>query len=149
MNILLYALLAACAGACLAFQAGANNRLRSVLDAPGIWASYCSILGTILFSSIVMLILRPSPPSWATIKTVDWWMWIGGPLGVLVVLAGTFLVQHLGAALFIAFIVAGQLLSSLLIDHFGLMGLPETSLSWNKAGGALLVVIGVAVMKLA
>jgi transporter family-2 protein len=147
MNTTTYALLAAGAGACIAFQAAANNRLRSTLDAPGIWASYFSIIGTIVFSTLAMLALQPPAPKMETVRNSDWWSWIGGPLGALIVLAGTMLVQHLGAALFIAFVVAGQLLSSLVLDHFALMGLPASPLTPSKAIGAGLVVAGVVVMK--
>jgi bacterial/archaeal transporter family-2 protein len=147
MNANTAAILAIGAGACIALQAAANTRLKFALGVPGIWASYCSILGTVFISSIAMLILRPTTPAMANIRQTDWTCWIGGPLGALIVLAGTMLVQHLGAALFIAFVVAGQLTASLVLDHFAMMGLNEQPITWTKAGGAMLIVIGVVVMK--
>lgn len=146
MNANLAVMFAAGAGICIALQAAANSRLRQVSGEP-LWATYFSIIGTLIFSTAALAILRPSLPTMESLKGSEWWNWIGGPLGALIVMSGTFLVPHLGAAKFIAFVVAGQLFASLLLDHFGLMGLPLESISPGKIGGALLVVIGVCCIK--
>ena len=146
MNQVTYMLLAAAAGSCIALQAAANSKFRQNLDGP-LWAAYFSICGTILFASIAMLILRPTVPSWETLRNTQWWNWIGGPLGTLIVLAGATLVRELGAAAFIALVVGGQLVCSLLLDNFALMGLDEKAISPGKIGGALLVIGGVLCIK--
>jgi transporter family-2 protein len=152
MNVNIAMSLAAGAGICLALQAAANNRLRQTITDPiasdqAIWATYFSIIGTILFSSLAMLALRPPVPSMASLRTTEWWCWVGGPLGALIVMAGTFLVQDLGAGRLVAFVVAGQLFASLLLDHYGLMGLMRESFTLGKAVGAVLVVLGVVCIK--
>ena len=141
-----YALLAAGAGACIALQATANTRFRHHLGDP-LWAAYLSICGTILSASVFMLLVRPLAPSWSSLRETQWWYWIGGPLGALIVLAGATLVRHLGAAAFISLVVAGQLLCSLLLDHYAMMGLPENPLTWKRIVGAMLVVLGVVCVK--
>ena len=73
--------------------------------------------------------------------------WIGGPLGALIVLAGAALTARLGAALFIALVISGQLLCSLVLDHFALMGLNEQPITAGRVFGALLVVAGVVCIK--
>jgi transporter family-2 protein len=137
---------AAGAGMCIALQAAANSRLRQASGEP-LWATYFSILGTLVFSSLAMLALRPGLPTMESLRTSEWWNWVGGPLGALIVMSGTFLVPHLGAAKFIAFVVAGQLLASLVLDHFGLMGLSLDAITPGKVGGAVLVVAGVSCIK--
>ncbi len=146
MNQVTYMLLAAAAGSCIALQAGANSKFRQNLDGP-LWAAYFSICGTILFASFAMAILRPAMPSWENLRGTQWWNWIGGPLGTLIVLAGATLVRELGGAAFIALVVGGQLVCSLLLDHFALMGLDEKAISPGKIGGALLVIGGVLCIK--
>jgi transporter family-2 protein len=94
-----------------------------------------------------MLLLRPASPSSETLRQTPWWNWIGGPLGALIVLGGATLVSELGAALFLALVVAGQLLTSLLLDHFALLGLPEQPMTLGRVLGAALVVAGVVCMK--
>lgn len=149
---LVYALLAAAAGVCIALQASANGKLRQNLAGTQeyvgpAWASFLSICGTILCALLAMAVLRPPPPSREAIQTTAWWNWIGGPLGALIVLAGATLTPKLGAAAFIALVVAGQLLCSVVLDHFGLMGLPVTPVSGWKVLGAVLVLGGVVCIK--
>lgn len=146
MNYAIYILLAAAVGACFAVQASANGKLRTNLSSP-MWAAFFSICGTFLTAVAAMLALRPSAPEAATIRQLPWWNWIGGPLGALIVLGGATLVSELGAALFLALVVAGQLTCSLLLDHFALLGLPEQSLTPGRVLGAALVVGGVICMK--
>jgi transporter family-2 protein len=135
-------LLAAAAGACLSLQAAANASLRTHLN-DARWAAFFSICGTIISAVIVMLALRPTFPSAMAFRSAPWWTWIGGPLGALFVLAGAALTPKLGAAAFIAAIVAGQLVCSLLLDHFAVMNLPLQTMSLGRFVGAALVFIGV------
>lgn len=143
---LIYSLLAAGTGACIALQASANTRFRHHLGDP-LWTAYLSVCGTILFSTLVMLILRFPAPSFSAVAGTRWWYWIGGPLGAMIVLAGATLVRHLGAGVFIALVVAGQLMTALLLDHYALMGLPENPITGKRIIGAGFIVIGVVCMK--
>lgn len=146
MNGYLPACLAIAAGTCIALQAAANSKLRHVTGEP-LWATYYSIIGTMLFSTTVMLVFRPAAPSLQSLRSTEWWHWIGGPLGAAIVLSGTFLITYLGAARFIAFVVAGQLLASLFMDHYGVMGLTRDAITSGKVLGALLVVGGMLCIK--
>jgi transporter family-2 protein len=145
-HVTAFVLLAAGAGACIALQASANGNFRRNIDSP-LFAAFFSICGTILTAAAAMLLIRPAMPSAEALRQTPWWNWIGGPLGALIVLAGATLVSELGAALFIASVVAGQLLCSLLLDHFALLGLPEQALTPGRVLGAVLVVGGVVCMK--
>ena len=144
---LVFALLAAGAGACIALQASANGRFQANLGGKPLHAAFLSICGTFVTAVSVMLLLRPPAPSAEDFRQTEWWNWVGGPLGALIVLAGAALVSKLGAALFIALVVGGQLLCSLLLDHFALMGLPEQPVTPGRVLGALLVVAGVVCIK--
>lgn len=139
-------LLASAAGACIALQAAANGSLRTNLDDPR-YAAFFSICGTIVTAVLVMLVLRPAPPTAAALRATPWWNWIGGPLGAAIVLAGAVLAPKLGAAAFIAAVVAGQLCCSLVLDHFGLMNLARQDLTPARLLGAMLVFAGVLLVK--
>ena len=143
---LAYALLAAGAGCCIALQATANTRFRTNLDSPA-FAAFFSICGTFATACAFLLAVRPPAPTWDAVKGTQWWNWVGGPLGALIVLAGAALTRHLGAAAFIALVIGGQVLCSLLLDHFALMGLEERTITPGKALGAVLVVAGVVCVK--
>ena len=144
--------LAVAVGACFALQASANGNFRINLRCAGghtgpMWAAFFSICGTFLTAVSAMVILRPQSPTVEMLRQTPWWNWIGGPLGALIVLGGATLVSELGAALFLALVVSGQLICSLLLDHFALLGLPEQPITPGRVLGAVLVVAGVVCMK--
>ena len=129
------------AGAAISIQAAANASLRANLNDVR-WATFFSITGTIVTAVVVMLILRPAFPSAAALRSAPWWNWIGGPLGAAIVLSGAALTPKLGAAAFIAAIVAGQLASSILLDHFAWMDLQRQPITIGRALGVALVFAG-------
>jgi transporter family-2 protein len=137
-----FLILAALAGACISIQAAANASLRAHL-ADARWATFFSICGTIITGVVVMLLIRPTLPSPAAFRSAPWWNWIGGPLGALIVLSGAALTARLGAAAFIAAIVAGQLISSILLDHYAWMNLTRQPLTLSRGLGVILVFVGV------
>jgi len=143
---LAYALGAALAGACIALQASANGMFRRNLG-DAWWAAFFSICGTSVTALLFMLVLRPATPSPDSLRSTQWWNWIGGPLGAAIVLAGAALTPRLGAAAFIALVVGGQLVCSVVLDHFALMGLPEQPITPGRVAGVVLVVAGVMCIK--
>ena len=141
MHTVVFALLAVGAGACIALQASANGNFRKSLGDNPLFAAFLSICGTSLMAVAAMLALRPPVPSAASLREAPWWNWIGGPLGALIVLAGAALTRELTAALFIALVVGGQLLCSLLLAE------PEQPITPGRVLGALLVLAGVLCIK--
>jgi len=57
------------------------------------------------------------------------------------------LVPGLGAAFFIALLVAGQMIGSIAFDHFGLLGLSEHPIDLPRVIGATLLVVGVVLIR--
>ena len=53
----------------------------------------------------------------------------------------------LGASGFIALAMAGQIVASLMLDHFGLFGLVERQLTAPRLIGALMLIGGVALIQ--
>jgi transporter family-2 protein len=147
MHTTIFALLAVGAGACIAIQAAANGNFTRRLGDHALTASLLSIGGTVLTAAVALAAIRPPLPTAAALGETRWWNWVGGPLGALFVQAGAALTRELGAALVIALIVAGQLLSSLLLDHFALLGLQQQPITPGRVAGALLVLAGVLCIK--
>jgi transporter family-2 protein len=73
--------------------------------------------------------------------------WLGGLFGAAYLAIAIVLLPRIGAATLIALVVAGQLLSSLLCDHFGWFGVPVHTLDAPRAAGALLLLAGVALIR--
>jgi transporter family-2 protein len=138
--------LAAAAGGCIALQAAANGALKQQLG-DGRFAAFFSICGTILTASLFMLAIRPAPPPLSALRAAPWWTWIGGPLGAVIVLAGATLTPKIGAAAFITAVVGGQVICSLLFDHYGLMNVPEQGITASRILGGLMVFAGVLLVR--
>lgn len=61
--------------------------------------------------------------------------------------AALVLTPTLGAASFIVSVIAGQMLASLLIDHFGLMGLASKPIRLWRVVGVMLILVGMLVVQ--
>lgn len=135
------------AGAVVPFQAGANASLGRALGHP-LWATVGSLIVSIAVVFPVMIAMRaPSPLVGAAFK-IPAWSWFGGVAGVVYITAALLLTPRLGAANFIVCVVAGQMVSSLLIDHFGLMGLPEKPVNLGRLLGLALILGGMVLVQL-
>ncbi len=139
---------AALVGMVVPLQAGVNNQLARALGHP-MWAVMVSLM--ISFAAIlpVLLLLRLPPPGLATAATQPGWVWLGGVCGAFFLIVSVLLAPRMGAARFVASVVAGQMLTSLLLDQFALAGYPARPINLWRAVGAVLVVAGVLAMQLA
>jgi transporter family-2 protein len=70
-----------------------------------------------------------------------WWMFLGGPMGVVYIAFSAVAVQYLGVLDFTLFSVGGMLIGSLLIDIFA--PTQGTVISWYLLAGILITYLGV------
>jgi transporter family-2 protein len=94
-----------------------------------------------------MLALRLPLPSLAFISKAPLWMWTGGAFGVCFISLALMLLPKLGASGFIALALAGQVVASLVLDHFGWFGLVEREMTLPRMVGAILLVAGVVLIQ--
>lgn len=145
-NIYFFVLLALVAGAMMPTQAAINNRLAGAVDSPILAAFISFLVGTVGLLAYVVLSGVPVG-NIASAKNAPAITWIGGLLGAFFVTSTVVLVPRLGVALTFSLIVAGQMLVTLVIDHFGLLGVPVKEISLARIGGILLIVGGVALIR--
>ena len=141
---LLFALVA---GALIALQFGVNAALRGFLGGNALFATLVSYAVGTLTSLGCLFALRPTLPSWSRVVAVPWWAWTGGAVGVGYVTASVLLASKLGATRLIVLVVAGQLLASVLFDHFGLLGYAVRPFNAWRAFGCGLLVLAVFIIK--
>lgn len=139
-------LLAAFAGAVVPFQSAINSNLARGLGHP-LWATLASLLVSVLVLLPVILALRLPLPSLGFSSKAPLWMWAGGAFGVCFVALAVMLLPKLGASGFVALALAGQVIASMLLDHFGLFGLVEKQLTASRVLGALLLIGGVVLIQ--
>jgi bacterial/archaeal transporter family-2 protein len=73
---------------------------------------------------------------------VNWYKYTGGLLGAFVVTVTLVSVSQIGAGNMFVLIVAGQLVTAVLMDHFGVLGLKHDPISLQKFIGICLLVTG-------
>ncbi|MEZ0192817.1 DMT family transporter [Pseudomonas qingdaonensis] len=139
-------LVALLAGAAVPFQAGANAALGRLLGHP-LWATLISLAVSVLMVLPALLLMRVPLPQLANLGQAPWWAWLGGVAGVAYITAALILTPRLGAAGFIVCVIAGQVLSSLIIDQWGLMGLPSRPVNGLRIAGVALIIVGMLVVQ--
>ena len=128
-------------GALIAVQTGSNARMKEAFGEalPAVIVS--SSLGVIMLI-MVTLGARTPWPSLHSLVAVPWWGWLGGALGAVYALATVLLARDLGAATLTALVVTGQLVCSVVLDHFGWVGFTEHAAGPGRLVGCLLMVVG-------
>lgn len=81
----------------------------------------------------------PAGPSWG--------LYLGGLCGFVIIASLTFVFPKIGAAYAVALMVAGQCVAALVVDHFGLMGMPRAPVTIHRVLGVALVAAGIVVVK--
>lgn len=123
-------------------QSGVNAELRKSINNP-IFAAIISFTVGLLTLILVTPFFKETMPTIATLKSVEWWKFSGGILGAFFVTTVIMSVQKIGSANMICLIVAGQLLTAMLLDHFGLLGFKLHPVSGLRIAGGLLIMAGV------
>lgn len=144
-NMLLPILLVLFAGGMIALQAPTNVMLAKAGGSPVLAALISFAVGTAtLFAVWLGSGNRPAP---AAFGALPWYAWIGGVYGAIYVGVAAFAAPRIGLASLITIGIAGQVAVALWLDHVGALGLPREPISLMRAGGALLVVAGVVLVR--
>src|SRR5439155_983268 len=83
-----------------------------------------SAIGVLVLTLIALAMRDPVPPL-QRLTGAPWSAWIGGIVGAAYAVTVVLLARQLGAATLVALVVSGQLVCSVLLDHFGLLGFGE------------------------
>lgn len=134
------------AGVSFVFQQAVNANLRADIGSPW-WTGFVNYLGGTLAMLAVAVALQEPWPSMQAVGRSQWLSWTGGIFGTIYIAISIIQLPKLGAATVIALIIAGQMIGSLVFDHFGLMGVPIHQISLMRILGAIFLVIGVTFIR--
>lgn len=122
-------------GAATAVQAGVNGALgRKVGTIEGAFTSF--LIGTIALFLIMMFLGKGNV---LQIVSLPKWQLTGGLLGALYVIGMVFAVPKIGVASSMVAVIAGQLLTSTILDHFGVMSGKPIPIDWQRVLGIVLL----------
>jgi bacterial/archaeal transporter family-2 protein len=133
-------------GMAMPVQTGVNMQLRQYVGHP-ILAALGSFCAGTLSLLIYILIIRPPLPSLNVLTQIPIWGWAGGLLGATYITLVVILAPKLGSTSLVVAVVAGQMIMSLILDHYGLMGFPVHPINLLRLLGVLLLILGVVLIQ--
>lgn len=126
--------------------AGRMNNVSFEIGSPW-WARFFSYLGgTLVMFIMILLIKEPFMPANLTLKG-SLWSWTGGLFGAIYIAISILLLPRLGIFTVVTLIVVGQLLTSVMFDHFGIMNVPLQPLSVTRCIGAEFLITGAILIR--
>lgn len=145
MNKTWWIVLAFAAGAFLPVQAGLNARLGKA----GRNAVYASLFSFIVgaLALVLYILLTKQTASIAGLKQAPLSAWVGGLMGAFYVTVVVLAFPQLGPGLTFGLIVAGQMLVSLLLEHYNILVAQQNPVNYMKVFGVLLIVAGVIIIR--
>lgn len=106
----------------------------------GTSGSFIIHLGGTILSGLLLLIRGGEKiRDW---QTLPWYMLIGGVFGLILYQTLNVTMPRLGSTMAIVLIIVGQLVTGVLIDHFGLLGAVVRPVDLPRIAGILLLLVG-------
>ncbi|VTR98733.1 DMT family transporter [Tuwongella immobilis] len=137
-----YLLVALVGGIAIAIQVAVNSQLKLFVGSP-MQATLISFTIGLTACIGFCVIAQYRWPAWSELAKAPWWAWGGGLLGVFYLGTSIVAARQLGVAATVGTVIAGQVITSLVIDHYGLLGIPVRPASIMRGIGVTLILVGV------
>ncbi|WP_109439603.1 DMT family transporter [Acinetobacter haemolyticus] len=129
-------------GVAMAFQTAINTQLREYLHSPLQAALLSFVIGTIVLALLVYF-QNTAKPDVSELANIPWFLWLGGFLGVYAISISIYTAPKLGFLTFSGVVIFGQMVISMLLDHFGWLGTEKMPINWQRLLGAIIIFVGV------
>lgn len=133
------------AGIAVALQATLNGQLARGIGGDSLTASLVSFTIGALCLTIMTMLRGGIAASLMEVSAQPLWTLFGGALGAAAVVGYVLLAPRIGMTMLLGLAVAGQLTSSIIIDHYALLGTMARPISPTKLMGYLLMIVGLTV----
>lgn len=147
--MLIFYVFAMLAGVATAIEPGQNAEIAESIEHPlfaGVISLGVSIFGILALVAIMLGTGLVHLPEMARIAEVPWWAWLGGLLSAALTLAQLVVSKKIGAASFLGIIVTTGVITSIGLDHFGLVGFKQHSADATRLVGGALMIAGVGLV---
>lgn len=148
MASVFWALLGILAGAFVTTQAPINASLGRGLGMPVAAAAISFLVGALVLILVMLVFwaIHDQPLNWRA--PAAWTFIAGGVLGAAFVTSTILLAPRLGATATFAFIIAGQLMTGLVLDRLGFMGMQVHEITPGRLAGVGLLLTGAVLVRL-
>ena len=138
-------LAAVLAGISNPLQSGANSVLNKAVASPVLSALIVFLVGCLCVLACIPFLGFNARGAGAKLLGLPWWAFIGGACNALFLICTFLVTKRLGSATFTTAVVIAAVVTSLAMDHFGLMGFTVRPATPLRIVGGLLA-IGSVVM---
>ncbi|RAK52752.1 DMT family transporter [Phenylobacterium deserti] len=145
LSAVLPMLLVLSAGGLIALQAPTNVMLARAGGSPILAALISFAVGTATLLAVALA--SGSRPAAAPFVGLPWYAWMGGVYGAIYVAIAAYAAPRIGLASLITIGIAGQIVMAMWLDHVGALGLARHAVSPARVGGAVLVILGVVLVR--
>lgn len=97
-----------------------------------------------LLGMVLLLLVKQSLGGLGDVTRQPLWLWTGGALSVLIILAITVASPRIGLAATLGTIIAFNLGTAALIDRFGWFGFDRIAITWTRVAGLVFLGLGAA-----
>lgn len=141
-------LMAVLSGCLSASITGAYAQLSSIVGNPVQATTVAFFVATMALLLFCTCLGKTRLVSKAFSRDYPWWMWMGGLCGATIVFSNAWLVPKVGVGVFSMALLVGQLALSMLMEHNGWLGAPRKRITWPQVVGILMMLAGVALIRL-
>jgi transporter family-2 protein len=145
MNKIIWIVVVLLSGAFLPIQGGLNSKLGKVIESPVYASLFSFIIGAL--GLLAYIVITRQTVSLSGIKDAPNYIWIGGLLGAFYVTAIVLAFPILGPGLTFGLIVAGQMITSVVLEHNNILVAQQNPISYMKIVGIALVIAGVVIIR--
>ncbi|KRL53766.1 DMT family transporter [Furfurilactobacillus rossiae] len=130
-------------GIALPMETAINSRLQGTLKSPYFASLMSFFMGTVLLTALLLATGRSLLIPGTFFTSHPWWIWLGGVLAVVYLTGNILLFPKLGGIQTVLMPILGEILMGLLIDNFGWFASAQHSITWLRAFGAILMIVGI------
>jgi bacterial/archaeal transporter family-2 protein len=98
-----------------------------------------------LITAVLIFCIFGEFDSLQRLRQVPFYLFVPGFISAFIVLGTTFVIPHIGARKFFILLIGGQIVTAIVISHFGILESVRDPISIKKAIGASLVVAGAVI----
>lgn len=144
MKMILPVLGILCAGLLTAFEGATNGWLSKSAG-----SLYFAMTVAFATSAVLLICAAPFVPwrlHWGEMRALPWYAWTGGLYVLTTIALAAWATPKLGAGPALVAALLAQTALGLALDHFGVLGLDRSPITWLKIGGLTVMLAGAAMI---
>ncbi len=137
-------LLALLLGVVLSVHLGMNAQVGAIINNPRMGNAIFWTIGAI--TAILIGLTAWDPAVFQALREVPAWLLTAGIMGAALVFGIAWIIPQIGAGTFFVLLLAGQVITGMVLSHFGLLGSPLQPITMMKILGVVLLVAGASIV---